>query len=203
MMINEPNDLIVKLQAAHRANPATDGRGAPDLHRGRGGRAALLGGSILVVLAFASAAVVTQMSGCCGGAPTHGCKFIETADAMLDSSSPDMMLPCGTQICEPGVTTCCLEAESEPPIRCIPLNQVCNGPSASCAGDQDCPFGAGQHCCGNLETFMVRCQAVCSGHYATDNTLRVCRVSTECPPDLPVCGLISVSGQSFFVCKAS
>src|SRR5664279_3792212 len=109
--------------------------------RSVGERLALIGGGLVAVLSFAGAAIVTQMSGCCGGAPTHGCKFVETHDASMDMSS-DMMLPCGTQICEPGVTTCCLEAESEPPLRCVALNEVCMGQSANCSGDKDCPTGA-------------------------------------------------------------
>jgi hypothetical protein len=204
-MINEPNDVIVKEQAALPATPATIRHTirhkTPDPHHpSASDRVALFGGTILVVLAFAGAGIVTQMSGCCGSAPTHGCRFVETIDAHLDMSS-DMMLPCGTQICEPGVTTCCLEAESEPPIRCIPVGQVCNGPSASCSGDQDCPFGSGQHCCGNLETMMVNCQAECSGDYTKDSTLRVCRIDAECPPERPKCSTVSISGQTFFICK--
>jgi len=152
------------------------------------------------VLAFAAAGIVTQMSGCCGSAPTHGCKFVETHDAAIDTST-DMMLPCGLFICEPGVTTCCLEPDTEPPIRCIPLNQVCRGPSnASCSGDQDCPVGMEQHCCGVVETMAIRCQAACSGDYNKDGTLRICRLDAECPPNLPRCGSITISGLPLFVC---
>jgi len=198
-MINEPNGVIVKGQAKSKMIPVEDARVVSSLHQTRGGRVALWGGSLLVALAFTVAGIVTQMSGCCGGAPTHGCKFVETVDAMMDMSS-DMMLPCGTSICEPGVTTCCLEAETEPPLRCIPLNQVCKGQSANCSGDQDCPVGASQHCCGNLETMSIQCQSVCSGNYTKDNTVRVCRVDMECPAEFPKCGAITIAGQTLFVC---
>lgn len=165
-----------------------------------GGRLALVGGFVLTVAAFTGAGIVTQMSGCCGAAPTHGCKFVETTDAAVDSSS-DAMLPCGFQICEPGVTTCCLEPQTQPPIRCIPLNQVCMGPTnVSCSGDQDCPVGASLHCCGIVETMVIRCQATCSGDYMTDGTLRVCRLDAECPPDRPRCGAVMISGLTVFVC---
>jgi len=164
-------------------------------------RFALVGGAILTVLAFSGAAIVTQMSGCCGSAPTHGCKFIETHDASVDMST-DMMLPCGFEICEPGVTTCCLEAQSEPPIRCIPITQVCEGsPHASCSGDQDCELGSGKHCCGTIETMSIQCQPTCSGDPSADGTLRVCRVDAECPPERPKCLLVSVGGQSLFACR--
>jgi hypothetical protein len=167
--------------------------------RSLGQRLALIGGALVAMISFAGAGIVTQMSGCCGGAPTHGCKFVESADASMDQSS-DMMLPCGTQICEPGVTTCCLEAESQPPLRCVALNQVCKGQSANCSGDQDCPAGAGLHCCGIVETMKIQCQAVCSGDFNNDGTVRVCRLDAECAPDRPHCGSVTIAGQTLFVC---
>jgi hypothetical protein len=165
------------------------------------GRLALVGGTILSVLAFGGAAILTQMSGCCGSAPTHGCKFVETHDAAMDSSS-DMMLPCGFDICQPGVTTSCLEPEREPPIHCIALNEVCEGPSnVSCSGDQDCPVGAQLHCCGLIDTMAIQCQATCSGDYTNDHTLRVCRVDAECPPERPKCLSVTIQTQTLFVCR--
>ncbi len=161
-------------------------------------------GSLLVSAAVVgSAAIVAQMSGCCGSAPTHGCKFIEAPkDASMDMSS-DAPIPCGFDVCVPGVTTCCLEANSEPPIRCIALGQVCMGPSGNCAGNADCPAGANQVCCGTLQTMSVQCQApeTCPGDFT--QTVRVCRSDAECPANIPKCSSITVSGLLIYVCSAS
>ena len=155
-------------------------------------------------LAFGSAAILTQMSGCCGGAPTHGCKFVEVPPDAAQDMSPDMSIQsCGPQeSCIPGQTVCCFERQNDRPFRCIALNQICQGPSnVSCTGDQECPLGgAGQHCCGSLVTMAVQCQNVCSGDYGTDGTLRICKGDGECPPQRPHCGTLSTGGTTFFAC---
>jgi hypothetical protein len=178
---------------------------ASEFHRRRRQVFALLGAMLVFGAVVGSAAIVAQMSGCCGGAPTHACKFIETPkDASMDMSS-DGPVPCGLEICQPGVTTCCLEPNSEPPIRCIAVGQVCKGPPGNCLGNSDCPAGAGLLCCGSLTTMSVQCQASCSGDYAMDSTLRVCKSDQECPPNLPSCHGISVSGSplTLFVCQVN
>jgi hypothetical protein len=172
---------------------------ASDSRQLTGGRFALVGGCVLTVAAFAGAGILTQMSGCCGGAPTHGCKFLETVDAAVDSSS-DAMPPCGFEICEPGVTVCCLEPESEPPIRCIALNQVCKGiTTATCSGDQDCPLGSGTHCCGDVTALTTDCRADCPSD-PSGGTARVCRVDAECPPERPKCTYVMIAQHPLFIC---
>jgi hypothetical protein len=162
---------------------------------------ALLGAMLVSGVVVGSAAIVAQMSGCCGGAPTHACKFIETPkDASMDMSS-DGPMPCGMEICQPGVTTCCLEPGNvEQPIRCIALGQVCKGPPGNCLGNSDCPAGSGLLCCGSVATMSVSCQASCSGDYMNDNSLRVCKSDQECPPNFPHCGGVTISGLQFYIC---
>ena len=123
----------------------------------------------------------------------------------MDMSS-DAPLPCGLEVCQPGVSTCCLEPQSEPPIRCIAIGQVCKGPPGNCLGNADCPAGEGLVCCGNIMTMNISCQAACSGDYATDGTLRLCKSDQECPPNLPSCHGLSVSGSllmSIFACQSN
>jgi hypothetical protein len=160
-------------------------------------RRIVMGGSGLALMGL-SALIATRMSGCCGSAPTHGCKFVETMDSSAMDESADMSLTCGFQICEPGVTTCCL-VEDPPNLSCIPVGQVCKGQLAACGGDRDCPAGGGLHCCAKISTQQIQCLANCPGAI-TDDTARVCRSDMECPPDRPLCGQIAVSGRTFFVC---
>jgi hypothetical protein len=162
-------------------------------------------GSLLVSGAVVgSAAIVAQMSGCCGGAPTHGCKFIESPkDAHVDMSS-DAPIPCGQQICVPGQTSCCFEvANVQQPFRCILPGTVCMGPSGNCAGNADCPAGSNQVCCGTLQTMSVQCQdpETCPGDLT--ETARVCRSDMECPPNIPKCGAVTVNGLLIYVCGVS
>jgi hypothetical protein len=172
---------------------------ASDFHRRASRLLALLGTITVSGLVVGSAAIVAQMSGCCGGAPTHGCKFIETPkDAHSDMSS-DAPIPCGFQICQPGVTTCCLEANSQPPIRCIPVGTLCKGPSGNCAGNADCPSGSNQVCCGTLETMMVSCVADCPGDLVS--TARICRDDSECPPNIPKCTMFTLNGLGIYACS--
>jgi hypothetical protein len=160
----------------------------------------LIGGGLTGFIALAGAVIVAQMSGCCGGAPTHGCKFIEVSDAAMDAGA-DAMLTCGlNEVCIPGQTTCCLEAMSQPPLRCIPLTAVCKGQSASCGSDQDCPAGSGLHCCATVATQKIQCQSQCSGDFRDGGTIRVCRSNSECPAELPLCGTITVGGQTIYAC---
>jgi hypothetical protein len=174
-------------------------RPACDSHRSR---LALIGGTLAALLSFVAAGILTQMSGCCGAAPTHGCKFIEIMDAAMDSPPFDGMPPCGLQICEPGVTACCFEPENDVPLRCIPVGGVCKGlMSASCSGDRDCPAGAGLHCCGMIDTLSIQCQAVCSGNYPVDQTARICRSDAECPPDRPHCQGDTIQMRTIFICE--
>jgi len=173
---------------------------ASDSRQLNGGRLALVGGFILTVLAFTAAGIVTQMSGCCGGAPTHGCKFVETVDAHMDNNASDAMPPCGLNICDPGVTICCFEPESEPPIHCIGLTQICKGTtSATCSGDQDCPFGSQTHCCGDITTMRIDCRADCPSD-PSGGTARICRVDAECPPERPKCTYVTIMGRPLFIC---
>jgi hypothetical protein len=153
--------------------------------------------SFFSMLAVAAAAIATAMSGCCGSSPTHGCKFVHGSDASADTSA-DVNVPCGFQICEPGVTTCCLQ-QSPPLVSCIPIDQICMGQSASCAGDKDCPSGSGLHCCGIIATAQIQCQADCSGALS-DGTIRVCQADGECPPERPTCGQIIVGSQKVYAC---
>src|SRR5438270_6509423 len=135
-----------------------------------------------------SAAIVAQMSGCCGSAPTHGCKFIESPkDAHMDTAS-DAPVPCGFEMCVPGQTTCCFEAMNvQQPLRCILPGTVCNGPTGNCAGKADCPAGSNQVCCGSTATVTVQCQdpGSCPGDF--NPTAIICRSDQECPPNLPKC----------------
>src|SRR5206468_12108716 len=130
----------------------------------------------------------------------HGCKFVETVDAMMDMSKSDAMLPCGLEICEPGVTVCCLDPDSQPPIQCIPLNAVCKGiSSASCSGDQDCPVGSGTHCCGDINAMTVECRTNCPSD-PSGGTARICRVDNECPAERPKCKAVTIGGRDMFIC---
>jgi hypothetical protein len=153
----------------------------------------LIGSIFVTGTVVGAAAIVAQMSGCCGGAPTHGCKFIDPPkDAAMDVSS-DAALPCGLQICQPGVTNCCVEPGSADPIRCIPVGQLCKGPSGNCAGNADCPVGSGQVCCGTIQTMSVQCQdpATCPGDLTS--TARICRSAMDCPPNLPYCAQFTLN----------
>jgi hypothetical protein len=117
--------------------------------------------------------------------------------------SSDAPFPCGFEMCVPGMTTCCLESDSEPPIRCIPVGQICKGPSGTCAGSSDCPAGSGQVCCGTLQTMTVQCQdpTTCPGDLTM--TARVCRSDAECPTNMPKCSGVTVNGLLIYVCGAS
>lgn len=176
---------------------------ASDLHHHNPGGARLLaiGGGLAGLLVLVGAVIMAQMSGCCGGAPTHGCKFIETKDASVDSST-DAMLPCGFDICLPGQTRCCFEAMSQPPFRCIPVvGGVCKGTFQNCAGDENC--GGGTHCCGTLSPMGISCQAECAGDFEHGgNTVRICRSSAECPSDIPLCGTLFVGDLALYACQA-
>ena len=173
---------------------------ASDFHRRAARLFALLGTMAVSGLVVGSAAIVAQMSGCCGGAPTHGCKFIETPkDASMDSSS-DAPIPCGYEICVPGQTSCCFEADNvEQPFRCIAPGAVCKGVSGNCAGNEDCPAGSNQVCCGTLETMMVSCVADCPGDLTS--TARICRSDMECPPNIPKCTMFTQVGLVFYACS--
>jgi hypothetical protein len=160
-----------------------------------------LGSLLMSAVVVGAAAIVAQLSGCCGGAPTHGCKFIESAkDAHVDMAS-DAPIPCGFEVCQPGVTTCCLEANSEPPIRCIPVGSLCKGPSGNCAGNADCPAGSNQVCCGTLATMMVSCADSCPGDLTS--TARICRSDAECPPDIPKCTMFTLNGLAIYACSTN
>jgi hypothetical protein len=169
---------------------------ASEVHRGGVGLMALIGGAVATSLATGGVVILAQMSGCCGSAPTHGCKFVESQDAAMDSSA-DMAMVCPLT-CDPG-SFCCLDGTMEPPLYCVGPGQVCRGVSAFCTGDGDC-IDKGQHCCGTVDTMMVRCQAECSGHYRDDQTARICESDQECPPDLPKCVSHTLNGVTLFFC---
>jgi hypothetical protein len=156
--------------------------------------------SAAAVAAALGAAIAAFVSGCCGGAPTHGCMFTESSKDAGSDSSTDAGESCGLETCVPGQTYCCLDTDPIS-LMCIPIGQVCKGMSAMCAGDQDCTPGAGLHCCGQLDTGMIQCQADCSGDI-TDNTVRICRTSAECPATHPYCGQITVSQIPVYACQA-
>jgi len=123
----------------------------------------------------------------------------------MDMSS-DGPVPCGLEMCQPGVTTCCIEPDNpQQPIHCIGAGQVCKGPPGNCLGNSDCPAGSGLLCCGSFATMSVQCVATCSGDYAQDQTLRVCKSDDECPPNLPKCTFLSISGSplSVYACSAN
>lgn len=177
---------------------------ASDFHRPASRLLALLGTMAVSGLVVGSAAIVAQMSGCCGGAPTHGCKFIETPkDAHTDMAS-DAPIPCGFEMCVPGQTFCCFEPDNaQQPFRCISPGSVCKGVSGNCAGNADCPSGANQVCCGSLETMSVSCVESCSGDIP--NSARICRGDAECPPNLPKCTMFSTPSTGgnlvFYACS--
>ena len=49
----------------------------------------------------------------------------------------------------------------------------------------------------------VQCQASCSGEPKSDNTVRVCKSNDECPPNLPVCGGVTINGLLLYICGTS
>jgi hypothetical protein len=171
----------------------------------KGGRRklALLGGAVLVALAAVVLVGSTQIGGCCGGSPTHGCKFVETPDAAMDAMVSDAAINCPSAPCPSG-ESCCIENNPANPVHCIAVGGTCMGPTGSCRGDQDCPVGANAHCCGNVDDLTTQCQTPCSGQIDTDHSIRICLSNAECPPDLPVCAGFMVDGRMFFGCaKAS
>jgi len=160
------------------------------------------GRRLLTTLGLAAGvATLAAMSGCCGGAPAHSCKFVEVPkDATPTDSSGDGSQSCGFDICEPGKTYCCLKRTPPVSLSCIPLASKCDGqPPPACSGDDDCVPGSGFHCCGDINTLSTQCLETCSGNPA-DGTVRICRTSTEFPPDLPNCGQITVGGQNVPAC---
>jgi len=147
----------------------------------------------------AAAATMAAMSGCCGGAPAHACKFVETPkDAAMDQAS-DSNPPCGLVNCEPGKTYCCFQ-QSPPSLGCIPVTEICRGQSQVCSGDADCVPGSGLHCCLAGGVPQTQCLEQCSGDPNVDGTLRVCSTNTECPPDRPVCGKFAIGGGNVPAC---
>ena len=159
-----------------------------------------LGGGVAGTGALALAIATAQLPGCCGGSPTHGCKFVEAADAAMDRSASDAALNCPFAPCLSG-QTCCIETDSPAnPVRCIAAGETCSGLTGDCRGDQDCPFGEGLHCCGSVDSLSSQCRAQCSGDFATDGTVRVCVSSAECPADLPSCASLTVGQRSFYGC---
>jgi hypothetical protein len=160
-------------------------------------------GSLLVSAAVVgAAAIVAQMSGCCGSAPTHGCKFIESPkDAHVDMAS-DAPIPCGIEMCVPGMTNCCFEPMNvTQPFRCISPGTVCKGPTGNCAGAEDCPAGSNQICCGSTQAITVQCQdpGTCPGDF--NPTAIICRSDMECPPNLPKCTMFTVQTLAFYACS--
>lgn len=83
---------------------------------------------------------------------------------------------------------------------CVPAGGTCAGTTGSCGSDQDCPLGAGMHCCANTVTLSAQCQTGCSGHADVDQTIRICASSAECPADLPTCMALGVGDQMFYGC---
>lgn len=163
----------------------------------------LMAGGVGAGLALASGLLSSQLPGCCGGSPTHGCKFVETADAARDQTVSDAALNCPFAPCASG-QICCIESDSPTnPVRCIAVGDSCNGLTGDCRGDQSCPVGAGLHCCGSVDGLSTRCQSECSGHFETDGTVRVCLSSDECPADRPICGALMVGDRSFYGCVAA
>jgi hypothetical protein len=186
-----------------RSRPVSFGRRHEGMiSRGAGVVSGVAGAGVAAVLGAVLAAVLimSQMSGCCGTAPTHGCAFVETVDASAKDSSGDATIGCPFAPCVPGVTTCCVQPQSEPPVSCIPVTQVCPGFSGNCGSDTDCPAGAGQHCCGTTATMQIQCQSDCSGNFDIDGTIRICRTNDECPPDRPTCGSIGLGGHTIYAC---
>ena len=161
---------------------------------------ALLGGVVAGGVALASAMVSSQLPGCCGGSPNHSCNFVETTDAGQDQAASDAALNCPLAPCATG-QSCCIDTDSPSnPVHCIAVGAACNGLTGSCRGDQDCPFGEGLHCCGNVDTLSTQCQSECSGKFETDGTVRVCASSAECPADRPSCGALMVGDHTFYGC---
>jgi hypothetical protein len=160
----------------------------------------LIGGLVAGGAALAVAIASSQLSGCCGGSPTHGCKFVETADAAKDQTVSDAALNCPSAPCASG-QICCIESDSPTnPVRCIAAGEMCSGLTGDCRGDQDCPFGDNLHCCGNVDSLSARCQSECSGNFDDDGTVRVCLNSAECPAGRPLCGGLMVGNRSFYGC---
>jgi hypothetical protein len=145
-----------------------------------------------IIRLLAGAAIATWMSGCCGGPPAHKCSFVEVSDAAMDAS-PDVSVPCGFEICQPGKTTCCFQ---EMAFMCIPIGAPCKGQSSMCSGDDDC---GGAHCCAIVQEMQISCQPFCPGA-TTDGTVRVCRTSSECPPAWPYCSQSIINRQPVRAC---
>lgn len=112
----------------------------------------------------------------------------------------DAPFPCGFQQCVPGQTFCCFEADNvEQPFRCLAVGSTCKGVSGNCAGNDDCPAGSGQVCCGSVSDMTVSCVASCPGDFP--NSARICRSDTECPANLPKCSMFSTGTLVFYACS--
>ncbi len=162
--------------------------------RAGGALAVLLAGPVLVL-------VLAQVSSCCGGSPTHGCKFVETHDAASDVVVSDAAVNCPFAPCAAAERCCRDPNDPTNPVHCVPAGGMCMGTTGGCGSDQDCLLGSGMHCCANVATLSAQCQTGCSGHTDTDQTIRICASSAECPADLPTCTALIVGDQMFYGCE--
>jgi hypothetical protein len=154
-------------------------------------------------MAAAGVLIAAFVSGCCGGAPTHGCMFNQTSkDASSDMSMDGPQMCSQFESCSPD-ETCCIQTDPVISVMCIPKGAVCKGTLGMCAGDGDCQDGL--HCCGTIDLntaqATIQCQADCPGTLQSpDNTARLCKSASECPSNLPYCGQIFINGMGLYVC---
>jgi hypothetical protein len=155
-----------------------------------------------MMLAGVALVASAQMSGCCGGSPTHGCKFVESHDAAADIVVGDGPVNCPFAPCA-AMQLCCRDPnQPQNPVYCVAAGGTCNGTTGACGSDQDCLFGSGMHCCASVDTLSAQCQTGCSGHTDVDQTLRLCASNAECPADLPTCSSLGIGGQMLYACTA-
>ena len=175
------------------------------MNGGSGRAVALAGGGLAILLAGVVLAASAQMSGCCGGSPTHGCKFVNSPDAAADVTVSDAPIRCPFSPCS--ATSLCCRNPNQPqnPVYCVAAGGSCPGTTGGCGSDQDCSFNSGMHCCASSDTLSAQCQTGCSGHTEVDGTIRLCASNAECPADLPTCSSLSVvdGGQMFYGCTRS
>jgi hypothetical protein len=164
-------------------------------------RALAVAGGGLALFAAVVMVAVAQVSGCCGGSPTHGCQFIESHDAAADVVASDARQICPSAPCTAGQRCCVERTNLANPIHCIAIDGVCMGTTGGCGSDQDCQFGSGMHCCGDVTTLSTRCQTGCSGQVDVDHTLRICASNDECPANLPSCVDLHIDGQTIYACQ--
>jgi hypothetical protein len=166
-----------------------------------GDRTLAVAGGGLALFAAVTMIFVAQVSSCCGGSPTHGCQFIQNHDAGMDVIASDAPVLCPFAPCPAGQGCCREPSNGANPVHCVALGGACMGAMGSCGSDQDCPFGSGMHCCGDLDTLSTRCQTGCSGNVEADHTLRICASNDECPANLPTCVDLHIDGRTIYACQ--